>query len=199
MPEEYLIPPGGHWSGTVPEGHRLKIVDLEGGQGVDFLCYNADQPAERYHAPNTLKAALTLKLGVGHTLYSDEARPIFTITKDTVGGHDTIGGCCSQHSNQLLYGVENYPGCRENFLAALASYGMDRHDIVPNINFFCDVPVNSDRTLAQTLFVPANSVAGDYVELQAKMKALAVISNCPQVNNPCNGGNPTAIQVVISS
>ena len=88
MPEEYLIPPGGHWSGTVPEGHRLRIVDLEGGQGVDFLCYNADQPAERYHAPNTLKAALTLKLGVGHTLYSDEARPIFTITKDTVGGHD---------------------------------------------------------------------------------------------------------------
>ena len=98
-----------------------------------------------------------------------------------------------------MYGVANYPGCRENFLAALASYGMDRHDIVPNINFFCDVPVNIDRTLAQTVFVPANSVAGDYVELEAKMKALAVISNCPQVNNPCNGGNPTAIEVMISS
>ena len=199
MREETVISPAGHWSGTVPQGHRLRITDLEGGQGVDFLCYNANQHAERYHAPNTLKAALTLKLSVGHTLYSDEARPIFLITDDTVGGHDTIGGCCSQHSNQLLYGVENCTGCRENFLSALAPYGMDRRDIVPNINFFCNVPVDTERTLEQTVFVPGDSVAGDYVELEAKMNALAVVSNCPQVNNPCNGGNPTAIRIVISS
>ena len=95
--------------------------------------------------------------------------------------------------------MENSTGCRENFLAALAPYGMDRNDIVPNINFFCNVPVNTERSLAQTVIVPANSVAGDYVELKAKMNALAVISNCPQVNNPCNGGNPTAIKVVVSS
>jgi uncharacterized protein YcgI (DUF1989 family) len=105
---------------VVPKGHYLTIIDLEGQQGVDFLCYNADDPEERYHAPNTLKAIQTLKLSVGHNLYSDIARPIFTVTHDSCSGHDTIAGCCSAPSNEMLYAVKNVPGCRENFLTELA-------------------------------------------------------------------------------
>ena len=108
---DQTIDAGRPWSGVVEPGQRLRIIDLEGRQGVDFLCYNAARPEERYHAPNTLKAALTLRLGAGHRLYSDEARPIFTIIEDTYGGHDTIGGCCSAPSNAMLYGVEDCPGC----------------------------------------------------------------------------------------
>ena len=109
----------------------LRITDLEGQQAVDFLCYNAADPQERYHAPNTMKAAGSIFLTKGHKLYSDIARPIFTIIEDQFGGHDTIGGCCSAPSNQMLYGVANCPGCRENFLAALARHGLGRRDIVP--------------------------------------------------------------------
>ena len=196
MKQEKLIPPGSHWSGIIKAGGTLKIVDLEGGQGVDFLCYNADNTKERYHAPNTLKAALTLKLKQGDRLYSDQANPIFKITKDTFSGHDTIGGCCSEVSNKMLYGVDNAPGCRENFLVALEGFQMDERDIVPNVNFFCNVPVNDHGKLAPTVFVTGDAHAGDYVELRAEMNALAVISNCPQVNNPCNQGNPTAIKIV---
>ncbi len=181
----------------VPKGQVLRIVDLEGLQGVDFLCYNAARPEERYHAPNTLKAAGTLALGQGHVLYSDEARPIFTLIADSCGGHDTIGGCCSAPSNRMLYGVADCPGCRENFLTALADFGLGRKDIVPNVNFFCKVPVGWDGTLAERTFVDGHSVAGDYVDLRAEMDALAVISNCPQENNPCNGAGPTPIRVVI--
>lgn len=194
---EEIIPAGRPWSAQVNAGERLRIIDLEGHQGVDFLCYNADNPDERYHAPNTLKACRTLKLSAGHVLYSDIAGPIFTITEDTAGGHDTIGGCCSAPSNEMLYGVKDVPGCRENFLEALIEHGMSRKDIVPNINFFCNVPVTGDRELADTVFVPSHSKAGDYVELRAEMDALAVISNCPQVNNPCNEGQPTDIRVVV--
>lgn len=194
-----VIAAGAPWSGLIARGRRLKITDIEGRQGVDFLCYNADNPLERYHMPNTLKASGTLRLTTGHTLFSDEARPIMTIVADTLGYNDTIGGCCSAHSNQLLYGVGNCPGCRENFLAALSRYGLGRRDIVPNVNFFCHVPVYQGGKLAERTFdqVPGEVAGGHYVELRADMDTLAVISNCPQINNPCNDGEPTAILVEV--
>ena len=192
------VAPGGPWSAVVPAGARLRIVDLAGRQGVDFLCYNAEVPEEeRYNAPNTIKAATSLSLGAGTVLYSDKARPLMTIVADTCGGHDTIGGCCSAWSNEMLYGVKGVPGCRENFLKALTEHGLGWRDIVPNINFFCSVPVLAEGALAPTVFVEGHSRSGDYVELRADMPVLAVISNCPQVNNPCNDGAPTPIRVVV--
>ena len=190
---------GKPWANIVEKGQILRIVDLMSHQGVDFLCYNATRPEERYHAPNTLKAALTLKLSKGHVLYSDEARPMFTLVEDTYGGHDTIGGCCSAPSNAMLYGVNDCPGCRENFLEALSWHGLGRRDIVPNINFFCNVPVSGDRKLEDTVFVAGPNIPGAYVDLRAEMNAIVVISNCPQVNNPCNEGEPKPIQVSIRS
>jgi hypothetical protein len=190
-----IVPAGAPWSGIVRQGQVLRITDLEGQQAVDFLCYSAVDPQERYHAPNTLKAAGTIFLTAGHALYSDIARPIFTIVEDQFGGHDTIGGCCSAPSNEMLYGVKDCPGCRENFLAALSRHGLGRKDIVPNINWFMRVPVTTEGGAAIALGV---SPPGCQVALRADMDALAVISNCPQVNNPCNGFKPTPIKVEIT-
>lgn len=191
------VPAGKPWARVIEKGQSLRIIDVHGHQGVDFLCYSAHAPEERYHAPNTLKAARTLHLTKGHVLYSDVARPMFTITADTCGVHDTIGGCCSAPSNEMLYGVSDCPGCRENFLSALEKFGLGRKDIVPNINFFYNVPVHDQARLAETVFVESRSVPGSFVDLRAEMDAIAVISNCPQVNNPCNAGEPTAIRVVV--
>lgn len=190
-----IVPAGAPWSGLVRKGQVLRITDLEGQQAVDFLCYNAADPQERYHAPNTLKAAGTIFLTTGHKLYSDVARPIFTIVEDQFGGHDTIGGCCSAPSNEMLYGVKDCPGCRENFLTALSAHGLGRKDIVPNINWFMRVPVTEAGGAAIALGV---SPPGCQVALRAEMDALAVISNCPQINNPCNGFKPTPIRVEIT-
>jgi urea carboxylase-associated protein 1 len=190
-----IVPAKMHWSGVVRKGQHLKIIDREGRQAVDFLCYNVDDTAERYHAPNTIKAAETISLTKGHTLYSDLARPLLTIIEDTYGSHDTIGGACSAPSNFMLYGVKDCPGCRENFLAALARHGLDRRDIVPNVNFFMRVPVDRSGGAA---IARGDSLPGSYVELRAEMDVLAVISNCPQINNPCNDYNPTSIEVVVT-
>ena len=190
-----IVPAGAPWSAVVKRGQVLRITDLEGQQAVDFLCYNAADPLERYHAPNTLKAARSIFLTTGHKLYSDIARPMFTIIEDQFGGHDTIGGCCSGPSNEMLYGVKNCPGCRENFLTALGRHGLGRRDIVPNINWFMRVPVEQDGGAAVALGV---SPPGCQVALRAEMDALAVISNCPQVNNPCNNFKPTPIRVQIT-
>jgi len=192
-----IVPPGGAWAEIVKRRQILRIVDLEGKQGVDFLCYNAEQPEERYHAANTLKKARTLALTKGHVLYSDVARPLVTIVDDTCGGHDTIGGCCSGPSNRLMYGVEGSTGCRENFLGALGRHGLGRRDIVANVNFFSSIPVGPEGKLADTVFVDGRSRPGDFVDLRAEMDILAVISNCPQVNNPCTGLNPTPIRVIV--
>ena len=176
-----IIPARAPWAGRVKSGQFIKIVDLKGQQAVDFLCYKADDREERYSAPNTLKAAATLSLTTGHIFYSDLANPMPEIVSDTYGGHDTIGGCCSAPSNLMLYGVENCPGCRENFLTALATFGMGRRDIIPNVNFFMHVGITNGGHAA---IEPANSVAGCYVELLARMDLLVAISNCPQINNP---------------
>ena len=191
-----IVPAGAPWSGIVRQGQVLRITDLEGQQAVDFLCYNAADPQERYHAPNTLKAAGSIFLTAGHRLYSDIARPIFTIIEDQFGGHDTIGGCCSAPSNEMLYGVKNCPGCRENFLTALSRHGLGRKDIVPNLNWFMRVPVAADGGAAVVLGV---SPPGCQVVLRADMDALAVISNCPQINNPCNGFDPTPVRMVVTA
>jgi hypothetical protein len=192
---DQIIPPGAPWSGIIAKRQHLRIIDRDGRQAVDFLCYNANDRDERYFAPNTIKAAGTISLTKGHVLYSDQAQPLFTIVEDTYGSHDTIGGACSAPSNFMLYGVRNCPGCRENFLQGLAPFGMGRRDIVPNINFFMRVPVDrgGDAAIAR-----GDSAPGSFVELRAEIDVLAVISNCPQINNPANDYNPTAIQITIT-
>jgi hypothetical protein len=195
--EDAMLQPGAPWSAIIETGNRLRIVDLEGRQGVDFLCYNADDFGERYNAPNTVKAAGNITLNETTVLYSDFARPMMTVVSDTCGGHDTIGGCCSAWSNAMLYGVRNTPGCRENFLKAIEPHGLGWRDLVPNINFFCSVPVGSGGELAPGVFVTSQSKAGDHVDLRAQMRVLVAISNCPQVNNPCNDGAPTPIRVIV--
>ncbi len=181
------------WSRVIKTGERLRIVDTHGEQAVDFLCYCADDPSERYHAPNTIKKANSILLTKGHSLYSDRARALFSIEEDSFGGHDTIGGCCSEMSNKMLYGVGNR-GCRENFLSALADHGLGWKDIVPNVNWFMSVPVDA---VGAAHVAKGSSRPGEFVTLRAEMDVLAVISNCPQVLNPCNNFNPTDVAVDI--
>ena len=190
----WTILPGGDWAEIVRSGQVLRIVDLEGQQAVDFLCYNAADLSERYNAADTMKFAGTIFLTAGHGLYSDMGRRLFTVTADTCGRHDTIGGCCSAESNRFRYGVLGTPSCRDSFLRALARHGLGKKDIVANVNFSMNVPVEPDGRMA---IVDGRSRPGDYVDLSAETDVLAVVSNCPQIYNPCNGGRPTPIRLLV--
>ena len=192
-----IVPAGHPWQGVLEVGQFLKITDLKGKQGVDFLCYNADNRKERYHAPNTIKAAKNIRIEKDTVLYSDFANPMMTVVEDSLGGHDTIAGCCSIPGNKMLYGATSTNGCRENFLQSLETHGMGWTDIVPNINFFCSVPIHGDGSTEASVFAQSPSRPGEYVKLQAEMRILALISNCPQINNPCNDGDPTDIRVEV--
>jgi urea carboxylase-associated protein 1 len=189
-----VVEPGGHWSGVVKRGQTLRLVDLEGLQAVDFLCYNAQDPSERYNAADTMKINGSLFIGKGTRIYSDMGNVLFTVSDDTCGMHDTIGGCCSKESNRVRYNVESGPNCRDNFLAALSEHGLGKKDIVANINFFMYVPIGPNGEMA---IEPGRSKPGDHIDLHAQMDVLAVLSNCPQMHNPANNYNPTPIQVEI--
>jgi len=171
-------------------------VDLGGNQAVDCLLYSAEDPTERYSAPDTIVEQGNIFLVVGTVLMSSAGRPMMTITDSTCARHDTIGGACSQESNTLRYGfhTKHQHACVDNFLFAHSWRGMGKRDMTSNINWFMNVPVEADGTLG---IVDGISAPGKYVDLLAEMDTLAVISNCPQMNNPCNGFNPTPVRVVI--
>jgi len=191
-----IVPARQPWSGLIRKGQCIRIVDLEGQQAVDTLFYSAADSAERYCAQTTLATQGTAYIGAGTRLYSNRGRVMAAVIADTVGEHDTSAGACSREANTVRFGHQTryMHACRENFVIELAKYGMAKRDIVSNINFFMNVPIRPDGELA---IVDGVSKPGDYVEIAAEMDVLCVISNCPQVNNPCNGFNPTPIRVLI--
>ncbi len=192
------VPARAPWTGRVHAGETLRIVDLQGNQAVDFLLYAAADDAERYSAQDTIAAQRNIFLREGAVLLSNEGRAMMTITGSDVAYHDTIGGACSCESNTLRYGhhTKAQHSCVDNFLEANARAGRGKRDMVSNVNFFMNVPVEADGTLG---IVDGISAPGLAVTLRAEMDVIVVVSNCPQINNPCNGFDPTPVRMVVTA
>jgi len=193
-----VVPARAAWSHIVERGQTLRIIDLGGNQAVDCLLYNANDPSERYSAHDTVAAQRNIFLVAGTRLMSNEGAPMMTITATTCAYHDTIGGACSRESNTLRYGhhTGHQHACVDNFLDEGMRRGLSKRDLVSNINWFMNVPVGDDGTLG---IVDGISAPGLSVDVRAEMDVLVLISNCPQINNPCNGFNPTPVRVVIEA
>ena len=193
-----IVPARAPWLRHVSAGQTLRIVDLEGNQAVDFLLYAAADDAERYSAQDTVSAQSNLFLRTGTVLRSNEGRAMMTIVGTSVEYHDTIGGACSCESNTLRYGhhTKSQHACVENFLEANLAEGRGKRDMVSNINFFMNVPVEEDGALG---IVDGISAPGLTVDLRAEMDVIVVVSNCPQINNPCNAFNPTPVRMIVTA
>ena len=181
------------------QGQTIRILDLEGNQAADTLFYCADNPLERYSAVDTIREQGNIYLTTGSQLRSNENRVMLEIVADTCGRHDTLGGACASESNTVRYDLEKrcMHSCRDSWMLAVAEhpeYGIGKRDITHNINFFMNVPVTEDGALS---FADGISAPGKYVELMAVVDVIMLISNCPQLNNPCNGYNPTPVEVLV--
>ena len=192
-----IVPARAPWAAVVKKGQTLRMIDLEGNQAIDFLMYALADDAERYSAQDTIAMQGNIFLREGSVLRSNEGRAMAVITGTNVAYHDTIGGACSCESNTLRYGhhTKSQHACVENFLQANARFGRGKRDMVSNINWFMNVPVEADGALG---IVDGISAPGLFVEIRAEMDLVAVVSNCPQINNPCNGFNPTPVRMIIS-
>ena len=197
-----VVPAGDGWTQVIPRGHVLRIVDLEGNQAVDTMFYDAHDPSERYCAATTLRMQQRVYLSTGTQLMSSLGRPLMSIIADTCGRHDTLGGACAAESNAVRYSHDkiHMHSCRDTFLLALARYSektgtaLGKRDLSSNVNFFMNVPVTPDGGLT---FADGVSEAGKYVELMAERDTLVLVSNCPQLNNPCNAYNPTPVRMLV--
>ncbi|VXB87472.1 conserved hypothetical protein [Pseudomonas sp. 8AS] len=192
-----VIPAGEPYLFEVKAGQTLRLLDLEGNQAVDTLFFSAKNPRERYDPQRTLRKQNSLYLTTGTVLWSNLGNPLLTITFDTCGRHDTLGGACAQESNTVRYALEKryMHSCRDNFLrGALHDGRLSKRDLGANINFFMNVPVTPEGGLT---FEDGLSAPGKYVELVAHMDVIVLISNCPQLNNPCNAYNPTPAEVLV--
>ncbi|MCO5065248.1 MAG: urea carboxylase-associated family protein [Rhizobiaceae bacterium] len=190
------IPAERPFSSIIRKGQTVRIEDSYGQQAIDTLFYSADDHSERYSNQETMRAQNGAYISTGTKIMSSEGRVMLSMTADSCGRHDTSAGACSCESNTVRFGQETryQHACRDNFVAELSKHGMDKRDIAPNINFFMNVPISSKGEMT---IVDGISSPGDYVELKAEMDVLLVISNCPQINNPCNGFDPTPIRVLV--
>ncbi len=192
------IPAGEPWVHEIGRGQIFRIVDLRGNQAVDTLFYNAHDYSDRYSAQDTIREQRNIYLTTGSKLISTRGTVLLTIVADTCGRHDTLGGACANESNMVRYAIDkrHMHACRSSFLKGLIEWGrgMEKRDITSNINFFMNVPVTPEGKLT---FEDGISEPGKYVELRAETDVLAAISNCPQLNNPCNAYDPTPVQVLI--
>lgn len=190
---------GDYWGGILRAGQTMRILDVEGNQAADTLFYSADDISERYSAMDTIRSQGNVYLTAGSLLMSTQGRPMLEITADTCGRHDTLGGACATESNTVRYDLNKrcMHACRDSWMLAIAEnpqWGLSKRDITHNINFFMNVPVTRDGGLT---FADGISAAGKYVEFTALMDVIVLISNCPQLNNPCNAYNPTPVDVLI--
>ncbi len=188
---------GAGWMHTVKKGQVLRIVDLNGNQAVDTIFYNADDIYERYSVQQTVQAQKNALVGVGTELRSNDDHVMLRVVADTCGDHDTLGSACSCESNMIRYGFHTryMHACRETFLAKLLAIpGMDKRDQVNNLNFFMYVPLDAEGRLN---FADGISSPGKYIELEATMNVIVLVSNCPQLNNPCNGYDPTPVKMIV--
>jgi len=195
---DHVLNSGLGFSHIIQRGQTFRIVDLEGNQAVDTLFFNAADPAERYSAVDTIREQGAIYLTTGSPLVSTEGNVLLTITADTCGRHDTLGGACAAESNQVRYALDKkyMHSCRDNFLLEIQQRRpeLSKRDITANINFFMNVPVSPEGGLE---FVDGISAPGRYVEMRAETDVLVLISNCPQLNNPCNGYNPTPVRLLV--
>lgn len=195
---EKIVPAGEGWMHLVGKGQTLRIVDLEGNQAADTFFFSEADLAERYSAQDTIREQRAIYLTTGSRLMSNRRRPMLTITADTCGRHDTLGGACAAESNMVRYdpGKRFMHSCRDTFLLTMArsGYPVAKRELAHNINFFMNVPVTAEGGLK---FEDGVSGPGKYVEMRAEMDVLCLISNCPQLNNPCNGYNPTPVRVLV--
>jgi uncharacterized protein len=194
-----IVPAGDYWLDVVRKGHTLRIVDVQGNQSADTLFFNAADIAERYSAVDTIREQRNVYLSAGSRLLSTAGNVMALIVADTVGRHDTLGGACATESNTVRYALEKRTmhACRDSYLLAVAQHdelGLGKRDLTHNINFFMNVPVTKEGGLT---FADGLSGPGQYVEMSAAMDIIVLISNCPQLNNPCNAYNPTPLEVLV--
>lgn len=172
-----VIPPRSGASFILKKGERLKVIDIEGEQVSDFICYNLQDKEEYLSSGRTIDYAETIFLTKGHPFYSNRSNVMFNIIEDTVGRHDFLLTPCSADTFRIIYGhTEPHCGCFGNLSMALSEHGIKPDQIPICFNIFMHVTVESETGKINVL--PPKSKAGDYIIIEASMDLLIGMTAC---------------------
>jgi len=191
---EEIIPAKEYLGVDLDKGQVLRIVDVEGKQVADVVCFNRHNTGERFSASNSKEIQSRWSLTTGHALYSDEGNKMLTIVEDTVGNNYVGGWYCNEESNYRRYGVRGTRNCRDNLVLAAARLGIGPKEMPGAFAPFMNVIHQPDGRFQ---IAEPTSRAGDYMDLRAEIDLFVAISNCPQENNPCNGFKPTPLGILV--
>lgn len=192
--KEWVLPPGKELGLTVKKGQVIRVIDLEGQQVVDFVCFNSQDKAEKLWVGGTIINNGNVFIKKGHSLYSQYVNKMFTIIEDTCGVHDLLIGHCSPEVFEKTYDVKGHHSCADNFVKALAPYGIERKDFPMNLNIFMNCPIDDDG--GYSIYF-SKSRRGDFMDLRADMDCIVAISNCPCDLSPESGYYNTQIKVIL--
>lgn len=177
MQIQNIIPPRSGVAFILKEGQQLKVVDIEGEQVADLVCFNFHDKAEYLSSGRTIDYAETIFLTQGHSFYSNRSNIMFEIIEDTVGRHDFLLTPCSAETFRIIYGHEHpHRGCFGNLAEALEPYDIIPDNIPVSFNIFMHVAV--DGNTGKLLVLPPKSRAGDHIIIQAKMDLIVGLTAC---------------------
>jgi hypothetical protein len=188
------VAPGRHFAAELTRHQVLRIIDREGQQVADLVCFRLGALHEKLSVMNTISLNRQVFPRIGYLLFSDEATPLMTIVDDTCGVHDMLAGACSRFTNERRYGVKDSANCRDNLAEALKPWGIGGKDVPFNMNVFMNCPIGPDGSWSiQT----PRSKAGDHIDFRAETDVLVAFSNCPQIHNACNAFRLKPLDAVI--
>ena len=178
---------------TVSKGHTLRVIDVDGQQVADLVCFAQQNVEEYLSSGRSIDYNEKLFLSTGDTLYSNRSNPMLSITRDPVGRHDFLFAPCSQEMFRLTYSItEPHPNCLDNLAAVLKPYGIVAHRIPTAFNIFMNVAIAANGRLSVQ---PPLSAAGDFIELRSEMDLIVGVSACSA--GKCNNFKCTPIRVEI--
>ena len=191
MKQEYTIQACSGCAIDVKKGQMISVIDLEGGQVVDFFAESAENPDEFVSPGVTTDCNESLRLNVGDLLYSNLYQPMFKVLADDVGEHDLLHPCCRPEMYDFFYhNGEGHPNCLDNINRNLCR----RHPIIHPVNLFMYTAIEPDGKI---IVKPPKSKAGDRIVLRAEMDVRLGIAACSVSESDCNSGRCTAIKIMV--
>ena len=172
-----IIQPRCGTSFILKAGQYLKVIDIEGEQVANLVCYNEHDKAEYLSSGRTIDYAETIFLTKGHPFYSNRSNVMFEIVEDSVGRHDFLLTPCSAEMFTIIYGhKEPHRGCFGNIANALRSYDIKEDNIPITFNIFLHLSLNAHT--GKLTILPPLSEAGDYIIIKARMDLIVALTAC---------------------
>ena len=191
MRKEYIIPACSGMKIDVIKGQNITVIDIEGGQVVDFFAEVTGRPNEFLSTGVTIDCNESLKLTIGDFIYTNLYRPMMKVLSDDVGEHDLLHPCCRPEMYDFFYhNGEGHPNCFDHINTAL----QEQRAIITPVNLFMYTKINTNGSISVETPI---SKAGDKIIIEALLDITLGVAACSVSESKCNSGRCSPVKIII--